>query len=183
MAFSGKEALFREMERKSLDTLMVYNPTDADYKVIWDKRSFVIPASTKDLGHGKGKMILPRYIAEKYAKEMKDILITREADEMVKKQVEKHYDAGREQLDSYSINVKFADKAPKTNDMQRVEKIYNTLILGIVQEFSGDYVDDLNNQADTRPIEEVIAENMNRPYNPDENLEEMKSYALEDIAE
>jgi hypothetical protein len=42
------------MERKSLDTIMVYNPTDKDYMLEWDKRFHRIPARNRNAGFGNG---------------------------------------------------------------------------------------------------------------------------------
>jgi hypothetical protein len=74
------EAFKRELYRRSLDSIRVYNPTDEDYFVEWDGHNHRVPGKNKDTGEGKGMRILPRYIAEKYCREMKNKLINEEND-------------------------------------------------------------------------------------------------------
>lgn len=52
----------RKLERKSQDTIAVYNPTGSLFVVLWNSFQNVIPARTKNIGHGPGAAHLPRYI-------------------------------------------------------------------------------------------------------------------------
>jgi len=58
------EAIKRELQRKSLDSIKVLNITSEDYIVYWDKYPHRVPANSS--------AVLPRYIATKYVKEMTD---------------------------------------------------------------------------------------------------------------
>lgn len=169
------DAYKRELQRKSLDTLMAFNPTDTEYRVIWDKRIFPIPAVHQDMGYGKGKMQLPRYIAEKYFKEMKDILINKMNTEKAEKMLADHYAKGREELSKHDENLKIHDKGLRTDNDNKVAELYDILNRGVVQEYSADYLDESVTLEDMRPIEERISEKMNKRYVPEEQVQDRSS--------
>lgn len=178
------DAFKRELERKSLDTVMVYNPTEEEFKVVWDKRIFPVPAKHINMGYGNGKMQLPRYIAEKFAKEMKDLLINRMNKEKGEKMLKEHYDKGREELSKHDENLKIHDKGIRTDNEMQVEKIYDEIVLGTVQDYSADYLDEAISTEDMRPVEERINERMNRRYASEEtvDIEERKQHMMKDVS-
>jgi len=63
-----------ELERRSLDTIRVHNITSREYTVVIDKaiggRTWTIPIAQRDIGYGRGNNDVPRFIAEKFVKEM-----------------------------------------------------------------------------------------------------------------
>ena len=69
------EELRRELARRSQDRVKVRNPLEYDREVVWNRFVNVIPAS--------GDVVLPRYIGEKYVKEMVDHMITVKNEERV----------------------------------------------------------------------------------------------------
>src|SRR3972149_5669820 len=96
MAEAKKKSLFiQEMERRANDLLRVYNPTDADYIVKWDKRGgtklFRVPA--------KGEAVHIRYIAEKYVREMFEKIIMEKAMTAVLKENEARVAKGMAEMD------------------------------------------------------------------------------------
>lgn len=124
----------RETYRKSNDTILVFNPTDEDYVCYFDKFPNVVPNKNKDMGFGKGKMQLIRYIGEKYMKEMKDKLINAEADHLLEK-AKKDREARGLSVDPYEVNAQVVNVAPRTNSDKEIEKIYGILYCGLVKEF------------------------------------------------
>lgn len=165
-AQARKDAILREMERKSLDTIMVYNPTEKDYPLEWDKRYFIVPSKFKDKGFGKGKLELPRYLAEKYAREMKNHIINTLADSYMADLRRKREMAGQPFRDKFEENNDALPLVPKTNDLDRVREIYKTLILGVVREWAMELPPDLNtgDKYDEKTPEEQVLESMNTPY-------------------
>lgn len=178
------DAYKRELQRKSLDTMMVYNPTETEYRVIWDKRIFPVPPKNSNQGYGYGKMQLPRYIADKYAKEMKDVIINKLNVDKSTKMLEDHYAKGREELSKYDENIKIHDKGYRTDDEKRVMEIYDQLILGVVQEYSADYLDESVTMEDMRPVEERITERMNKRYEgtDSEDIETRKKALADEVS-
>ena len=81
------EATKREMYRLSQDDCMIYNPTDKDFVIEWEEHRFVVPNKNKDLGWGKGKREVKRYLAIWYCKHMKDQIInemgTKKGEELI----------------------------------------------------------------------------------------------------
>jgi hypothetical protein len=128
------DSFHREEYRKSMDTLLVYNPTDEDYICFWDKYPHVIPNRNKDMGFGKGNMQLVRYIAKKYMDEMKDKLIIQMADKMLEQEKQARTNKGLSN-DPYEVNAAIANVAPKTNNEKEIEKVYEQLYKGVVREF------------------------------------------------
>ena len=127
---SNTDEFHREQERRSLDDFMVYNPTEEDYLVEWDKRYHRVPHKGKDLGFGKGRMELPRYLMEKYAREMKNKIINQMGDEFVEELVKEHESQGKKFRDAWEKNEAALARVPKTSDPKLIQDIYPTLVLG-----------------------------------------------------
>lgn len=124
----------REQYRKSMDTILVYNPTEEDYICYWDKYPHVIPSSLKDMGFGAGKMQLVRYIADKYMKEMKDEIINKKSDDLVERAKEERMRKGLSS-DPGEINIQLLNTLPRTNNEKEIEEAYGFLYCGLVREF------------------------------------------------
>jgi hypothetical protein len=166
-ASARRDALIREMERKSLDTIMVYNPTEKDYMIEWDQRYHRVPAKNKNMGFGNGRMELPRYLAEKYAREMKNHIINTLADSYMADLRRKREISGHPFRDKFEENNDALPLVPKTNDLERVREIYKTLILGVVREWAMEQPENQSGEAyDTKTPEEQVLESMNAPYVP-----------------
>ena len=162
----SNDALFREMERRSLDTFMVYNPTDTDYLLEWDKHYHRIPAKDKDLGFGKGKMELSRYLTEKYAREMKNHLINIMIDTKLAETKAKLLKAGAQDV-VLNANLELERQHElRTDNEELIKKYYAQCVLGLVREYGMD-APELAEQKKTDPtktIEEVTFESMNKRY-------------------
>lgn len=120
----------KELERRSRDTLMVYNPTSEDFPVVWEQMTeWVIPNKDKDKGYGPGKLAVPRFIAEKYAREM----TTHRINEYAKTKVEeykKNYNGLPSEWNKIEENI-----APRTNDVNLIKKYMKPLVVGMVKEY------------------------------------------------
>ena len=128
-SLSGR-AYIKELERRSRDTLMVYNPTDQDFPVVWEGMTeYVVPANSKDKGYGLGRLPVPRYIAEKYAREMAIFQINVYAKEIVS-DYKKKYTGSPTEWPKIEENL-----APRTNDTNLLKKYMTPLIVGIVKEY------------------------------------------------
>lgn len=91
------EALKRELERRSQDTIIVFNPTRQTRKVIWNRFIHVVKPQEE--------AVLPRYIAEKYVREMVDFLILDKNSERVKIENERRIRAGMKVMDAQEREV------------------------------------------------------------------------------
>ena len=149
-----------EEYRKSMDSILVYNPTDKDYFVMWDRMNHLVPNKSKDIGFGAGQVELPRYIADKYLKEMKDLLINEEVNNRVKEKIEDRAKKGMPELTPYEKNVQVTDYLPKTSDEKKIIEIYGNLFKGVVREFGLYDVPEssTNTKPDTRTAEEKAME-------------------------
>lgn len=130
--------LKRELLRKSLDKIMVYNPTDTDYVVEWDGFKHIVPNKNKDTGWGKGKRALERYLAEKYVREMKNKLITEKADSEYQKLLADHTKKGTPDalfVAQTAIERRFD---LRTDNAAAIKDWYAILWLGVVEKYGLD---------------------------------------------
>lgn len=165
-----QEALLREMARLSHDMIMVYNPTDKDYRVEWEGLYHIVPNRNKDMGFGRGKRELERFLARKFAVGMKDQLINAMGEIKGQEMIEKRRAEGKPDfLDKYFENREVWDKVPRTDDPKMMETIFDEIWLGIVRPYGIDEVDDeekADGRIDPRSVEERLLEKMNRAYVP-----------------
>ena len=164
------EAFKRELYRKSMDRIRVYNPTDKDHVIVWgtEKYKFIVPNKNKDTGWGKGQAVIERYLAEKYARDMKNYLIHKMADDTVKAMADKMEKMG---VDSslWKANETFAQSGKyKTDNPELIKQIYSEIWLGVEEEYGLNTVEDDDNSftSDLRPVEEQILSTMDRKASP-----------------
>jgi hypothetical protein len=102
-----KSSYQQELERRSNDLLRVFNPKNEDHIVEWDRKNgtklFRVPAKTE--------AVLPRYIAEKFIKEMYNKMIIEEATEAITKENKRRIKVGMAEL----------DKTQKTGEQEQFE--------------------------------------------------------------
>lgn len=161
-----RDLFLRELERRSLDTLMVKNPSSEDFKLIWFKTVHTIPGRSKDMGYGNGKMELPRYLAEKYARDMKNKMVNEMNDKFYEDLVKEYEGKNMAFKDPYDKNITGLAKEPRTSDKKLIDKIYPTLVLGVVREFGYDTTMDDIAGMDVQTVEEQALVSMNKPYDP-----------------
>lgn len=121
----------REMQRKSLDIIRVYNPLDVKFTFKYDGYpQSVAPKSTKDF---------PRYLAALYFKKIADVMIGQQIlakGEELKKLREKQF--GKTFWDKYQENTEVWDKVPRLDDENLLKAVRDTVILGLVEEYGYD---------------------------------------------
>jgi hypothetical protein len=159
----------RELERKSRDTLAVYNPTDEDYTVYWDGFGFVIPRATKDNGHGPGIAYLPRYIAVNYLSQMTDKLIMDEVNRRVREENEDRIKKRKQNaMNHWEERLIFERSLMPDNEILRKQWL-PTLFKGIVDQYGATTLPQQREggrQRDLRPLDEQLLEEMDRTYTP-----------------
>lgn len=124
-----QEAFKRELFRKSLDECKVFNPTSENYTVYWDKFPHSVPAN--------GEAILPRYIANKYLKEMTDKKLTNRSDENVKMENERRVKKGMALMDKHTEQPAFESNFA-INKPEAREPILRSLWGGVVKAYGMD---------------------------------------------
>ena len=118
----------REMQRKSLDIMRLYNPLDHNFVYKYDGYNHFVPAKqTKDE---------PRYLARHYFKKIAEYMIglqqQKSGAELLKLR-EKQF--GKSFLDKYEENQEVWNKVPKLDDPELLKTIYSTVVLGLVEEY------------------------------------------------
>jgi len=125
-----------ELERRSNDLLRVYNPLNEDKVVIWDLRSggkiFRVPA--------KQEAVFPRYISEKYIREMYDKILNDKAHDAIIKENQRRIAAGMAAMDkTFKTNEQmvFEQKFYNPNS-DEARKIISLLYVGVETEYGID---------------------------------------------
>ena len=131
-----KSSYTQELERRSSDSLRVFNPLDERYVVKYDKKDgvklFAIEA--------KSEAVFIRYIAEKYIREMYDKIIITEADDAVRKENERRIKNGMAEMDKTlktNEQMVFESKFYVGNDT-RAKEIIALLYMGVEAEWGVD---------------------------------------------
>ena len=152
-----KSSYEQELVRRTNDLLRIYNPSDEDYVVEWDRKNgtklFRIPK--------KEEAVLPRYIAEKFIREMFDKIIITEADKAVIKENDRRVKAGMAAMDKTmktGEQNQFESQFYIGND-QRSKEIIAILYMGMETEFGVDRMTQgQTEQQDSRPSFEQAME-------------------------
>ncbi len=145
-----KSSYQQDLERRSNDLLRVFNPLDEDAVVEWDRKNgvklFRVPK--------KEEAVLPRYIAEKYIREMFDKILIGDADKAVRKENERRISKGMAAMDKTlktSEQMQFESKFYVGNDT-RAKEIVALLYMGVETEFGVDRVaQQAQKEQDDRP--------------------------------
>lgn len=127
---STKEEIIRELERKSQDSVKIYNPTMSDFEFKWNGYLWHCPAKVKDEGFGMGCMIVPRYIATHYVRHMTDKLILKESEKMLEVAKKKYTGTNWAQEEER--------QALRTNNPTLIEKYARILWRGKVRDYGMD---------------------------------------------
>jgi len=152
-----KSSYQQELERRSNDLLRVYNPLTEDYIIEWDKKNgtklFRVPS--------KEEAVFPRYIAEKYLREMFDKIVITDAMDAVKKENERRVKSGMAVMDKTlktGEQEQFESKFYIGND-DRAREILSILYMGVETEFGIDrQTPQQENKKDPRPAFEQAME-------------------------
>lgn len=155
------DAFLKELERRSNDQLLVYNPDDQDFKFKYGGQWWLVPACNRDIGYGPGMNVLVRYIAINYLSKMTDHQITKESDQIVSKR-RKTYNGTDWPGEEMRV-------ALRTSDISLRKKWFETLYKGIHRKFGMEEL--------VKPEPDNTPQNTYRPVDYDilDQLEEGKT--------
>lgn len=178
------EKIRRELRRKSLDQIKVFNPLDRPFQTIYDGFTYV--------AQPKSEAIFLRYIAEKWMKEFIDAWITLEEQTAVDNENYKRRKKGWEPMnpqerDQFDLRNKLL-----TNDPDKRVVIMKMIYKGITQEHGLDLPEAVPVKRDTRTQDEKILEqldkemgirNVIREENTDDfDIEDKKDELLKEVS-
>jgi hypothetical protein len=151
----NQDALHREMKRKALDTIRIYNPLEQDKTIIWDGFPHVVKAHQETS--------FPRYLAEKATYEIVVDLINNYTTEKIEEELKKRAKAGLKTFDNYEKNVEVIDRLPRTDNEELLRKYYPLVWLGVEAEYGMDYGGEVPDKTyDNRTVQERILEELER---------------------
>jgi hypothetical protein len=143
----------REMERKSLDTIRLYNPLEHAYRYMVGGFWHSVPA--------KGYKDEPRYLARMYFKKIAEYMIGLQAAEQGEKlKAIREKQLGKTFIDKYEENIEIWNKVPRTDDPELLKKIKEVVIVGLVEEYGMEAPPEMPadqvKTADMRPLSDQI---------------------------
>ncbi len=164
MAQSDSErnnSILREMERGSLDKIRIYNPTDKDFNIVWNKFKHVVPNKNTDTGYGKGMKVVERYLAKWYLKHMTDHMINEASDRKLEEIKSRYEKAGVEDV-LLKANLDLErNKAMRTDNEDEVKRIANIIWLGIEERYGMDEITSESQSVDSKSVYEKVEEELN----------------------
>lgn len=121
----------REMERKSLDVIRVYNPLGEPFRFMYDSRWFSVPA--------KGTKDIERFLARHYFHKIAEFIIGQQMLEKGEELLARREKQGQPPfLNKYDENKAIWDNTPRLDNPELLEKIGDSVILGLVEEYGLD---------------------------------------------
>ncbi len=153
----NKSIFHSEMERRSNDLVIVFNPTKKDKVILWDKA--VAPKVWRV--KSKEEEIVPRYIMIKYLKEMIVEMVYNKVDIETRKENERRIEAGLQPMNKWHEQWIF--EIGKLADAEKTsEKVVGLLYRGLYREYGIDPVvtEELKEEGvkDKRPLHERLAD-------------------------
>jgi hypothetical protein len=180
MAQTDVEKVRRELRRKSLDQIKVFNPLDRPFQTIYDGFTYVASP--------KSEAVFLRYIAEKWMREFIDAQITAEEAEAVEKENDKRRKKGWEimnpqERDQFDLRNKLV-----TNDPERRLEIMKQIYRGITQEHGLDLPEAQPVKRDTRTQDEKLLEQLDKEMGlreviREDEVEDLKDNLLKEISD
>lgn len=160
----------REMERRSLDTVVVYNPTDVDIPVRWNGyANWVVPNrhKTVDSRLGAGHLEVPRYIGEKYVIETSERMINNNADKAVEEENRKRVNQLQQKpMDAYESLHFSSQLYAGPNNVEAKKHWFSILFKGVSKQYGYEPVIEGQSQEQIdnyRSNQELLA-SLNKPF-------------------
>lgn len=163
--------LRRELQRRSLDQIKVYNPLSTPFFTIFDGFTHVCQA--------RGEAIFPRYVAEKWMKEFANYMITKDEEEYVRSENEKRVKRGQPILDPQERETVAYREKLLTNDPERRLSYMKMVYKGVTKEYGMDIPDDRTQKLDKRPLDEKIFEQLEQEAGLPQELDETPAQDIE----
>ena len=142
----AKSSYTQNLERRANDLLRVYNPLDEDMVTEWDRKNgtklFRVPAKQEE--------VLPRYIAEKYIREMYLKIMTDKVNKRVVRENEERIKKGMQAMTRWDEQLRF-EVETKTSHESNANKIVATLYVGLEREYGIDTVKQEVAEKDEKP--------------------------------
>jgi hypothetical protein len=128
-----------ELERRSHNLHKVFNPTDADFKIVFNAavspEVWTIEANSEK--------IVPEYVCIKYLKKMSEKMTFLQSENKTKAENERRTSAGLQPMNLYDEQFRFESKSLKITQEEYV-KMMGLLYRGLYQEYGLDSTPDVN---------------------------------------
>lgn len=161
--------IHRQMESEARDIIAVKNPLPYDYKLIFDRRLYIIPASTKDIGRGPGVEHLQRFLAVKFTREATNEVLLQKGLDLVKAENARRAEGGHPALNKWEEQQTIESQVNINNPAQR-QPIMDGIWLGLVQKAPEDLLlaqeQEKNENQGRTPDEQIFDALKNKVFSP-----------------
>jgi len=128
----------KELYDRTQDVVRVHNPTSEDFIVHNDRRfsneRYLIPASTRDIGFGKGNNDVPRFIALRYVDKM--------GIERINVLIKKDWDVKKMKFRLEERGQMEERLALRTNDPEMWKNVVKELWIGVVKMYQSEMIEE-----------------------------------------
>ena len=131
----------RELERKSQDRIKVHNPLFESFTTVWDGYKHTVS--------GKEDKVFPRYIAEKFLREIVVHRINLLNSKLVENENNKRIRAGMKEMTKYEERLMF-DKRTDNEDLWK--NFISDSYKGLVEEYGVEVGQKVSEKEDRRPM-------------------------------
>lgn len=150
------DMILAELRRRSRDRCMIFNPTDQQFVFRWDGTPYQVPPRDKDIGFGKGRRVMDRYLCDNYLKRMIDHLIGMNNLKRVEEENARRAERGMPPMTHHEDRLKFD---LRTDDPTLVRHFYDMCWGGVVEEFAADVIDEAPEDVTRKaPLYQQLAE-------------------------
>ena len=176
------EKLRRDLRRRSLDQIRVYNPLEIPFTTIYDGFTYVVRQASEG--------IFLRYIAEKWMREFCDYMINAEEKEQVDAENDKRKKKGwqimtPQERDEFDVRNKLL-----TSDNEKRIRYMKMIYKGVSQEHGLDIPEGVPVKTDRRPQDEKILDQLDKEMGirdmlPEDNfdVEDKKEELLKEVGD
>jgi len=151
-------AAHKELYDRTQDIIRVHNPTENDFIVYNDRHfaneRYVIPASTKDIGYGRGNNDVLRFIAQRFVDKL--------GMEMISKIIKEDWDKKKGKFRLEEQGVMEERLALRSNDPKLWEDIIKKLWVGVVKRYQGDMIEEPEERAPRKEFTSSAEEALDR---------------------
>lgn len=125
----------RGLEKRSQDEVIVINPTNQEFEVIYNLIRYRVPANQEDRGFGNGKTVLSRYVAENYINNMATKILNEQVQTAVNKENERRVQAGQLAMNKWEEQPTFESKLGILFNPDKLNEVRMSLYGGIFKKF------------------------------------------------
>lgn len=165
----------RELQRRSLDQIAVFNPLEQPFQTVYDGYAHV--------AQPKSEAVFPRYVAVKWMREYVDHMINEDEKNFVDKENEKRASQGHQPLTAEERNDLVSAHGLLTSNEELRMKYMKQVYKGISKEHGLDVPVAPEKKSDRRPMDEKLLTQLDKEMGTEFPEPDMEAVEVEEKKE